>query len=305
MGTERRVEPGRENKMKAIVPGPTRYQLPSLIQEGPRITLSPRIEDLGNKFIKIVPGPGAYTPGEKRKENYQYSFGLKPSVDYHSKYFSSIPGPGTYNQKAIRTFSTVGASLDKGEREKLLNKTQALIPGPGRYQPSTVDLISRNDAPKYGFGTSTRADIGGGPSKRSLSDRGGKGDTSLSNFKPLVPGPGAYEIKGVIGKDGPQRSLAGRFKIDLVAKELNYKPGPGQYTPQINFATKQSPNYKIGTSSREQYYLKDKFKYELPPPNIYNPAFEKVKNRSPATGLGYGERAAMARTFAVPGPGTY
>lgn len=190
--------------MKASVPGPTRYQLPSLIQEGPRITLSPRIEDLGNKFIRIVPGPGAYTPGEGRKQNnYSFSFGLKPSVDYHSKYFSSIPGPGTYNSKAVRTFSTVGASLDKGEREKLLNKTQSLVPGPGRYQPSTVDLISRNDAPKYGFGTSTRVDIAGGPSKRSLSERGGKGETSIVTLKPLVPGPGAYEIKGIMGKDGP------------------------------------------------------------------------------------------------------
>jgi hypothetical protein len=101
-----------------------------------------------------------------------------------------------------------------------------LVPGPGRYQPSTIDLISRNYAPKYGFGTSLRADIAGG--KRNVSYDGGKLDaTTVSSLKPLVPGPGAYEIKGVIGNEGPKRSLAGRFKIDLQAKELNYKPGPG------------------------------------------------------------------------------
>jgi hypothetical protein len=31
MGSERRVEPGTENKLKMSVPGPTRYQLPSLV----------------------------------------------------------------------------------------------------------------------------------------------------------------------------------------------------------------------------------------------------------------------------------
>lgn len=79
---------------------------------------------MGNKFIKVVPGPGTYSPDNKKKENYSFSFGLKPTLDYHSKYFSSIPGPGTYEGgRAVRTFSTVGASLDKGEREKLMNKT--------------------------------------------------------------------------------------------------------------------------------------------------------------------------------------
>lgn len=91
----------------------------------------------------------------------------------------------------------------------------------------------------------------------------------------------------------------------MQAKELGYKPGPGQYTPSVNFAIKQSPQFKIGTSVREKYYLKDKFKYELPPPNIYNPKIDGVKSKSPATGLGYGERSAMSKTFNSPGPGAY
>ena len=66
-----------------------------------------------------------------------------------------------------------------------------------------------------------RADIAGGPGggingKRTMSHDTGKLDTtSVVSLKPLVPGPGAYEIKGVIGSEGPKRSLAGRFKIDL------------------------------------------------------------------------------------------
>ena len=106
-----------------------------------------------------------------------------------------------------------------------------------------------------------------------------------------VPGPGAYDMLGIIGKDGPMKSLAGRFKIDLTAKELATKPGPGQYSPKSIYSTQQSPNYKIGTSVREKYYLKDKLIHELPPPNIYDPAYEKTRIQAPSTGFGYGERS--------------
>lgn len=127
-----------------------------------------------------------------------------------------------------------------------------------------------------------------------------------SHNKPLVPGPGAYNLKGIIGTEGPRRTLAGRFKIDLDAKELLAKPGPGQYTPKVSYSQKQSPNYKIGSSLREKYYLKDRYKHELPPPNIYNPKYDNVKNKSPSTGLGFGERSIMSKTFTnTPGPGSY
>jgi hypothetical protein len=56
---------------------------------------------------------------------------------------------------------------------------------------------------------------------------------------------------------------------------------------------------------RAQYYLKDKQKYEGPSPNIYNPDFTKISSKAPSTGLGYGERSPMAKTFTAPGPGTY
>lgn len=68
---------------------------------------------------------------------------------------------------------------------------------------------------------------------------------------------------------------------------------------------KSSPNYGIGTSIREKYYLKDKYKYEIPPPNVYNPSISFVKKNSPATGFGYGDRSYLNRTFTAPGPGSY
>lgn len=110
-----------------------------------------------------------------------------------------------------------------------MNKTQALIPGPGKYQPANTNLTSANHSPKYGFGTGGRPDLAtGAPSslgKRSVSD--GKGHSSSPNLRLNVPGPGAYNIKQVVGNEGPKRSLAARFKVDLTAKELGFKPGPG------------------------------------------------------------------------------
>lgn len=85
--------------------------------------MSPRTEGLENKFIKIVPGPGAYTPASKKKDSFAYSFGLKPNVDFHHKFHSKIPGPGQYEERARKTFSTLGASLDRGSKADVMNKT--------------------------------------------------------------------------------------------------------------------------------------------------------------------------------------
>jgi hypothetical protein len=80
-----------------------------------------------------------------------------------------------------------------------MNKTQEIIPGPGRYQPSTTDLMRSNYAPKYGFGSGGRPDLATGAptnvamSKRSISDS--KSTKSQSPTRLLVPGPGAYNIK--------------------------------------------------------------------------------------------------------------
>lgn len=83
------------------------------------------------------------------------------------------------------------------------------------------------------------------------------------------------------------------------------KPGPGAYAPEIKPIIRSSPNYRIGTSTRDKFYIKDKLKQELPPPNVYNPKYDHTKRNSPATSLGYGSRTFLNRTFEVPGPGNY
>jgi hypothetical protein len=88
-------------------------------------------------------------------------------------------------------------------------------------------------------------------------------------------------------------------------KEHAMKPGPGQYAPEISSVTRASPNYRIGTSTRDKYYIKEKFMFDLPPPNNYDPHFERTKRNAPATGFGYGERSFLNKTFNAPGPGNY
>ena len=119
------------------------------------------------------------------------------------------------------------------------------------------------------------------------------------------PGPGQYNIKSAIGDQGQKNTISGRFKIDLTMKEVRLKPGPGEYTPQTRVTLKTSPGFRVGTSIREKYYLKDKYKYELPPPTSYDPKLETIKRTSPAAGFGYGGRSFMNKTFTAPGPGAY
>lgn len=86
MGTEQRRGPGLDNKLRLQIPSPTAYDLPSKvisflivlqIVEGPKISLSPRIDRDLNKFKRFVPGPGSYTPSLMKKANFSFSFGLK------------------------------------------------------------------------------------------------------------------------------------------------------------------------------------------------------------------------------------
>jgi len=53
-----------------------------------------------------------------------------------------------------------------------------LVPGPGAYNPSNISLISRNSAPKYGFGTSDRR----ATTSHESSKREKEGSPSMSTF---------------------------------------------------------------------------------------------------------------------------
>jgi len=86
------------------------------------------------------------------------------------------------------------------------NKDQLNIPGPASYNSHHHDNSVLKAAPAFGIGTSSR-------------------DNSAEKKK-VVPGPGTYEAKAVVGKDGPARSFGLKTQSAFQSNSRNV-PGPG------------------------------------------------------------------------------
>lgn len=99
---------------------------------------------------------------------------------------NKTPGPGAYLMKG--TFTNIpGSKIGTSRRDDDIKKAVRVgSPGPGAYRyDSTIQHSAlKSDAPKYGFGTADR----------------NKGPGSID--KKLVPGPGAYNFKTIIGVEG-------------------------------------------------------------------------------------------------------
>ncbi len=95
-----------------------------------------------------------------------------------------VPGAGAYDpspQKVMKEMPSFSIKKRLGSSLATVSK----VPGPGNYE---VHLKNKKDAPKFGFGSSTR-------------DQGKKKSES--------PGPGAYKVNSAIG-DVPAYAMPGR-----------------------------------------------------------------------------------------------
>lgn len=70
----------------------------------------------------------------------------------------------------------------------------------------------KRTAPAYGFGSSKRQD-----------------DSFERSRKSLQCGPGAYEIKSLIGLEGRKNSISPKLNDNFREKESRNIPGPGSY----------------------------------------------------------------------------
>jgi hypothetical protein len=113
-----------------------------------------------------------------------------------------------------------------------MNKTQLLVPGPGKYDPLPATLMNKTTSPKYGFGSSGRRVNTCFEKARRNEEQTNM--TFRTSSALAVPGPGNYQIESRIGSEGQKKTMGGRFKIDLVQKEELLKPGPGQYVPRMD-----------------------------------------------------------------------
>jgi hypothetical protein len=119
------------------------------------------------------------------------------------------------------------AKFGTGKRQSLGNTS--FSPAPGEHNPDFSKV--KRSAPKFGFGSGNR-------------DSGE--NIKAKNF----PGPGNYQLKPLVGNEGLKSSMHRTIDYKPENKEQSYKPGPGNYNPNINASIRAEPAYKLGTSSR-------------------------------------------------------
>ena len=95
------------------------------------------------------------------------------------------PGAGTYNPKSV--FKNVHTGPKFGTDSRKGMSTGGRSPGPNAYRADNKLAVQRS-APAYGFGTSKRP--------------------QTANVKHMKPGPGAYELGGIVGTESQGRTLA-------------------------------------------------------------------------------------------------
>jgi hypothetical protein len=165
---------------------------------------------LGQSPTKKSPGPGAYNPKDPNLATTKVCFGGGGAASRGPKLPEANPGPGSYELK-----STVGQGLmftARGRHPVPFTRSRSL-PGPGAYNPSASSVLMQ--APKCGFGTSTRTDIAG--SARNL----------------VMPGPGTYNMQQVkaLGRDAPKYSATSRRRVHDLNSYIT--PGPGTYNSNL------------------------------------------------------------------------
>ncbi|OMJ81022.1 hypothetical protein SteCoe_18583 [Stentor coeruleus] len=277
-----------------------------------------------------TPGPGNYNPSVSKFENSpNYRIGtssresLKPSGTpgpgtYESK--STIinkpapkigtsqrpplndaietPGPGTYQ---IRPTTIEGPKYTMTSRRSTSKINSS--PGPGHYDQSLNEVNSREKAPSYKIGTSSRTERpnsayipGPGQYTATSRDKGpswGFGSQSRDNiFKIDVPGPGTYSSPNTLSKRGC--SMTGR-KPD---SPLNSNPGPGSYNPSSTTRPK-SPMWSLGKSPRGDFTARSR---AVPGPGTYSPNISLGKT---APVFGSSSRPPLSNVTDTPGPGEY
>ena len=115
------------------------------------------------------------------------------------------------------------------------------LPGPGNYEDKNKKF--GGEGPQYSMypKRDEKYNDNPGPGQYEASEEKQKGISMGERVRAReadeLPGPGNYEEKGKIGKDGPQYSMGNRRP-----EKYNDNPGPGQYEEH----RKRTKGVKIG-----------------------------------------------------------
>ena len=248
-------------------PGPGAYNIRFKFPDGPSYSIS----KMHNKFLEemTTPGPAEYSP-VKLNQKSSYTFGHK----YKDKPNDKTPGPGKYDLRKDKDLLVPSSIFGHEKRLDKGNKINS--PGPGKYDG---DINTTNvKHPNYSFGKEKRI-------TDKINDN---------------PGPGSYEHKEYVGKEGKKLSMGLKVK----SKSMANMPGPGQYnTGNYDPVLRKLPDIKIGTEKR---FSSSNIFAENPGPGQYNNDKVKfVKIEKPSWKIGTALRKPLNDILDTPGPGEY
>jgi len=266
----------RGTQLKNDNPGPGQYTLSGSFPNGPKYSMASKAGAIDPAKFNVAPGPGQYQPQYKSGVP-KYTMRSRPNtakVDY-------TPGPGNYNIRKDENMKVPSYKFGT-EKKDGLNLAQAKgVPGPGNYEYNADGINPK--APKFSFGKELRG----------------------TKARPKTPGPGAYNAKQYVGKEGPKITMSSKLGFDPQAGDTRFVPGPGQYTTSgANILHSKAPAYRIGTAQRRGLYNTD----NNPGPGQYGPdnCTNYVRPKTPSWVIGTGKRGNLNQTDKNnPGPGNY
>lgn len=258
---------------------------------------------------EMTPGPGTYSTrpqsayGAFSGPKFPFGTGMR-GKDPVQDMAKTLPGPGAYSMTSEFESPGKGTTLVP-RRPDSAHTALGRNPGPGAYNP---DYLPKTRAPTYRIGTASRDGLG----DRRGAPGPGNYDPSLPRTRKsiiigtsrrralseasITPGPGAYNTFSKI--DGPKHVLVSRKEDQTKSRNDKLIPGPGTYSPSVEFVKKGNPVIGIGTSSRDDFTKGVK----NPGPGTYNVrgSFEGPKWGFPTSPKNEGFRSVTS-----PGPGTY
>jgi hypothetical protein len=100
--------------------------------------------------------------------------------------------------------------------------------------------------------------------------------------------------------------MGAKLKNVFDSGDVKNFPGPGTYKIDISPLKSKDPQWRIGTSKRDQADKIMRRTCDFPPPGSYNPDLSQTKSSDPKWGFGSGKRGGLVEGKVVsPGMQTY
>jgi hypothetical protein len=189
------------------------------------------------KYSSLAPGPGTYQPKHDNKEvSLRYSMGsITVNKDAVASKSRQLPGPGNYEPNnsynslnKYQGHTKFGTGGRKGIYDERLAK---FVPSPFAYKQD-AGAVQRSP-PKFSFGTQ-------------------KQRPNTSKVAASIPGPGNYAVPQLVGNESVGKTLHSKLSPSFERPGANKVPGPGAYQDMYRTAKKSDPQWRIGTSQRDQ-----------------------------------------------------